>query len=83
MNKTHNATLLGAGLIGTFYAMTLHGGRGRDRVGTVCAQTEEEALPLRSSVFSNTSISPEPRLRTLFGLRPSVFCRPASRDHPV
>ncbi len=37
------ATLLGAGLIGTFYTMTLHGGRGRDRVGTVCAQTEEEA----------------------------------------
>lgn len=43
MNKAHQATLLGAGLIGMFYTMTLHGGRGRDRVGTVCAQTEDEA----------------------------------------
>ena len=43
MNRSHNVTLLGAGLIGTFYTMALHGGRGRDRVGTVCAQTEDEA----------------------------------------
>jgi len=43
MPKAHTATLLGAGLIGTFYAMTLHGGRGRDRIGTVCAATDEEA----------------------------------------
>jgi predicted dehydrogenase len=36
-------TLLGAGLIGTFYAMTIHGKRSRDRIRTVCAKTEEEA----------------------------------------
>ena len=36
-------TLLGAGLIGTFYAMTIHVKRSRDRIRTVCAKTEEEA----------------------------------------
>ncbi len=41
--KSHNITLLGTGLIGQFYTMTLHGQRGRDRVHTVCALTEEEA----------------------------------------
>lgn len=43
MSKSHAVTLLGAGLIGTFYAMTLHGRRRRDRVGVVCARTDEEA----------------------------------------
>ena len=31
--------LLGAGLIGTFYAATLHAHRRRDRIQTVCAAT--------------------------------------------
>jgi predicted dehydrogenase len=43
MKKTHNITLLGTGLIGRFYTMTLHGQRGRDRVHTVCAIPEESA----------------------------------------
>jgi predicted dehydrogenase len=41
--KAHKITLLGTGLIGQFYTMTLHGQRGRDRVHTVCALTDEEA----------------------------------------
>ena len=43
MNTSHRITLLGAGLIGTFYTMTIHGRRGRDRIQTICAQTVEEA----------------------------------------
>jgi len=43
MQKSHNVTLLGAGLIGTFYTMTIQGRRSRDRVGVVCAKTEDEA----------------------------------------
>jgi predicted dehydrogenase len=46
MAKTHNITLLGAGLIGTFYAMTIQGQRSRDRIGTICALTEDEAQAL-------------------------------------
>jgi len=43
MSRSHSVTLLGAGLIGTFYTMTIQGRRRRDRVGVVCAKTEEEA----------------------------------------
>ncbi len=43
MNKAHDITLLGAGLIGTFYTMAVQGQRSRDRIRTVCALTEEEA----------------------------------------
>jgi len=43
MAKAHNITLLGAGLIGTFYTMTIQGQRSRDRIGTICALTEDEA----------------------------------------
>jgi len=43
MKKAHDITLLGAGLIGTFYTMTIEGRRGRDRIRTICAQTEAEA----------------------------------------
>jgi predicted dehydrogenase len=39
----HNITLLGAGLIGMFYAQTLHGRRSRDRVQTVFSRTREHA----------------------------------------
>jgi predicted dehydrogenase len=41
--KSHKITLLGTGLIGQFYTMALHGQRGRDRVHTVCALTDDEA----------------------------------------
>jgi predicted dehydrogenase len=41
--KSHKITLLGTGLIGQFYTMTLHRQRGRDRVHTVYSQTEEKS----------------------------------------
>ena len=34
----HKITMLGAGLIGSFYTMTLHGHRGKDRVDVICAK---------------------------------------------
>ena len=39
----HNITMLGTGLIGMFYTMTLHGKRGRDRVHTVYSRTKDRA----------------------------------------
>ncbi len=41
MDKTHKVTMLGTGLIGMFYTMTLHGQRSRDRVHVVYSRTEE------------------------------------------
>jgi predicted dehydrogenase len=38
-----NITMLGAGLIGTFYTMTLLGYRARDQIKVVCAVNTEEA----------------------------------------
>ena len=43
MEKTHKVTMLGTGLIGMFYTMTLHGQRSRDRVHVVYSRTEERA----------------------------------------
>ncbi len=37
----HRVTMLGTGLIGLFYTMTLHGQRGRDRVHVVYSRSEE------------------------------------------
>ncbi|HEU4894252.1 MAG TPA: Gfo/Idh/MocA family oxidoreductase [Acidimicrobiia bacterium] len=39
--KSHNVAMLGTGLIGDFYTMTLHGQRGRDRVDIVYSRSEE------------------------------------------
>jgi predicted dehydrogenase len=39
--KAHAITMLGTGLIGDFYTMTLHGQRGRDRVRVVYSRSEE------------------------------------------
>lgn len=39
----HKITMLGTGLIGMFYTMSLHGGRSRDRVHVVCSQQEQHA----------------------------------------
>jgi len=39
----HNITMLGTGLIGMFYTMTLHGKRSRDKVRTVYSRNEERA----------------------------------------
>ena len=39
----HNITMLGTGLIGLFYTMSLHGGRSRDRVQVAYSRTAERA----------------------------------------
>ena len=39
----HAVTMLGTGLIGTFYTMCLHGKRNRDRVGVIFSRSEERA----------------------------------------
>ena len=39
--QNHRVTMLGTGLIGHFYTMTLHGQRGRDHVGVVYSRTQE------------------------------------------
>ena len=39
----HKVTMLGTGLIGMFYTMTLHGQRNRDRVEVVYSRAEERA----------------------------------------
>ena len=41
--KNHKVTMLGTGLIGMFYTMTLHNQRGGDRVHTVYSRREERA----------------------------------------
>ena len=43
MPQTHSVTMLGTGLIGTFYAMTLHGQRGSDRIGCIYSRSGERA----------------------------------------
>ena len=39
--RSHKVAMLGTGLIGDFYTMTLHGQRGRDRVAIVYSRSEE------------------------------------------
>lgn len=43
-----NITMLGAGLIGTFYTSTLQGMRSRDKVGVICAADIKEAQEFAS-----------------------------------
>ena len=43
MAEGHKLTMLGTGLIGMFYTMTLHRHRGIDRVQVVYSRTEERA----------------------------------------
>ena len=52
--QTHAITMLGTGLIGDFYTMTLHGQRGRDRVRVVYSRSEE-----RGTAFSERWGIPE------------------------
>src|SRR4051812_39596750 len=52
--KAHSISLLGTGLIGDFYTMTLHGQRGRDRVRVVYSRSEE-----RGTAFSERWDIPE------------------------
>ena len=41
--RSHKITMLGTGLIGTFYTMTMHGQRGRDHVAAVYSRTQARA----------------------------------------
>jgi len=50
----HNVSLLGTGLIADFYTNTLHGQRGRDRVGVVYSRSPE-----RATAFSERWAIPE------------------------
>jgi predicted dehydrogenase len=50
----HRITMLGTGLIGDFYTMTLHGQRGRDRVRVVYSRSEA-----RGQAFSERWAIPE------------------------
>lgn len=43
MTQAHSITMLGTGLIGTFYTMALHGQRNRDRIGVVYSRSTERA----------------------------------------
>lgn len=43
MAASHKIAMLGTGLIGMFYTMTLHGQRSRDRVHTVYSRSEDRA----------------------------------------
>jgi predicted dehydrogenase len=52
--ESHRISLLGTGLIGDFYTMTLHGQRGRDQVRVVYSRSEE-----RSNAFKERWGIPE------------------------
>ena len=52
--QSHKITMLGTGLIGDFYTMTLHAGRSRDRVHAVSSRSEE-----RGQAFSERWDIPE------------------------
>jgi predicted dehydrogenase len=47
MSTSHRVAMLGTGLIGDFYTMTLHGQRGRDRVQIVYSRSEERGAAFR------------------------------------
>jgi predicted dehydrogenase len=47
MSTSHRVAMLGTGLIGDFYTMTLHGRRGRDRVQVVYSRSEERGAAFR------------------------------------
>ena len=50
--QQHAITMLGTGLIGDFYTMTLHGQRGRDRVRVVYSRSEERGARRSASAGS-------------------------------
>ncbi len=55
--KSHNVAMLGTGLIGDFYTMTLHGQRNRDRVAIVYSRSTErgQAFSDRWGIPSHTT----------------------------
>src|SRR5215211_8092861 len=66
MSTGHRVAMLGTGLIGDFYTMTLHGQRGRDRVQVVYSRSEE-----RGAVF-----------RERWGVPEATTSIEAAVDHP-
>ena len=68
--QAHSITMLGTGLIGDFYTMTLHGQRSRDRVRVVYSRSEGRG---RRSASAGTSPSPPPTWT-----RPSATRTPTS-----
>jgi predicted dehydrogenase len=55
--KQHQISLLGTGLIGDFYTLTLHGQRGRDRVQMVYSRSDErgQAFKARHGIPESTT----------------------------
>ena len=53
--NAHSITMLGTGLIGVFYTMTLHGQRSRDQVSVVYSRSQERAM-----AFAAAGASPSP-----------------------
>ena len=55
--RAHSISMLGTGLIGDFYTMTLHGQRGADRVRTVYSRTADrgEAFKARWGIPDSTT----------------------------
>ena len=55
--QAHRITMLGTGLIGDFYTMTLHGQRGRDWVETVysCSEERGQAFDARWGIPHHTT----------------------------
>ena len=55
--KQHQVSMLGTGLIGDFYTMTLHGQRNRDRVQVVYSRSDErgQAFKARHGVPDSTT----------------------------
>ena len=47
MSNAHRVAMLGTGLIGDFYTMTLHAQRGLDRVQVVYSRSEERGAAFR------------------------------------
>ena len=45
MSKSHKVAMLGTGLIGMFYTMSLHGQRGRDQVAVIDDNTRKTLFP--------------------------------------
>jgi predicted dehydrogenase len=62
--KQHSVTMLGTGLIGDFYTMTLHGQRNRDRVRVVYSRSAE-----RGQAFSERHGIPEHTTDMLAAIR--------------
>lgn len=57
MNDAHRIAMLGTGLIADFYAMALHGQRGRDRIVTTFSRSRErgEAFAARWGIPTSTT----------------------------